>query len=526
MNGKFRSIEEIFDWYLKTIEIKSDRKAIERYLKNKNQTIKESNLIRNDLIEDILESIEVKNELKDFMRTLFINFIEVYKYFTQYIELHNYPSQKQIDFLIAKDILIPFFALFSSYIFDKHLIILKQVKPDKCKMSFFKFLEWAEKNICQQDIKKYFMNKYKDDNLNVKTYDSIRKSIDSWLDLEKQTIPKKNHFETIIKYLKDCKKAPHLNLKNLALFSKLFQSIHKELKSIFTHEEIELLIEHYYCLLDFYSIQSLSCNIHETEDRVYNELLNHIDPSIINRNHYFNEYFIWIQKIVERDYFTPYKLVKKALHRNKIFYELSEKDCLKFIKLSIPVSYYLKKEPQNEYLKLIQSFSLCFDDFSKGKEVNDLFTDIFLCHLDRKKEKNYDDKVKCNELFERLKNDFGLEHTDRYLCYLKIRYFIFDDNIKEALKYCKLSVKLGVGNLGEHFKEIIMMGILLSAKNNSKRDYNFFRTTGIKHDSFFIGNLKIPAYGNSGSIFNLPEDKSNFEEFKIQYDEYFCNKFQ
>ena len=34
MYSKIISIEEIFDWYLKTLDIKLDRKPIQRYIKN------------------------------------------------------------------------------------------------------------------------------------------------------------------------------------------------------------------------------------------------------------------------------------------------------------------------------------------------------------------------------------------------------------------------------------------------------------------------------------------------------------
>ena len=39
MYSKIISIEEIFDWYLKTLDIKLDRKPIQRYIKNGNQDV-------------------------------------------------------------------------------------------------------------------------------------------------------------------------------------------------------------------------------------------------------------------------------------------------------------------------------------------------------------------------------------------------------------------------------------------------------------------------------------------------------
>lgn len=286
MHGKIRSIEEVFDWYLKAIDVKLDRKTIERYIKNESQKVEKNIDVFDNLVNNILESIEFQDNSKGHFKCLIENFIEVYKCFTQYVESYH-TTQKQLDFLLAKDIVIPFLALFSSYVFDKHLIILRQIKPDETKKSFQKFLDWAGRNICQQDIKKYLTDKYEKDQDYVKGYDSVRKSINSWLDLKEQTIPKKEHFQKLVQYLKDCNKAPHLNLYNLALFSKLFQSIHKELENTFNYKEIELLIEHYFCLLEFYSISSTSFHIQETENRILTELLNHINPNIINRNHYF-----------------------------------------------------------------------------------------------------------------------------------------------------------------------------------------------------------------------------------------------
>lgn len=526
MHGKIRSIEEVFDWYLKAIDVKLDRKTIERYIKNESQKVEKNIDVFDNLVNNILESIEFQDNSKGHFKCLIENFIEVYKCFTQYVESYH-TTQKQLDFLLAKDIVIPFLALFSSYVFDKHLIILRQIKPDETKKSFQKFLDWAGRNICQQDIKKYLTDKYEKDQDYVKGYDSVRKSINSWLDLKEQTIPKKEHFQKLVQYLKDCNKAPHLNLYNLALFSKLFQSIHKELENTFNYKEIELLIEHYFCLLEFYSISSTSFHIQETENRILTELLNHINPNIINRNHYLDDYFVWLQKVVKRDYLTPYKLIKRVLERNSLFYNLSETDCMKYIETNLPVLYFNRTKYQNEYVDLWNEMILQRDNIEQPTKSasSKLMTKLLFEHLDIKKEKTLDDKTECHEIFKKLESEFKKDDTDQYICFLKTRYFIFDNKPKEALEYCKKCVEQGIGKLGETFKEAVMTGVLLSAKNNSKNEYNFFRTTAIKYDSLFFDRLKIPAYGRSGKMVDIPEYKNNFEELKSEYDEYFCNKF-
>ena len=530
MHAKIISIEEIFDWYLKTIEIKLDRKPVERYIKNGSQKVDGDKLVYDDLIRNILNSVEIKDEEKEHFKNVLENFIEVYKCFTQYIEIHK-TSQKQLNFLLAKDMIIPFFALFSSYIFDKHLIILEQLKPDENKKSFQKLLDWAQRNICNQNIKDFLINKhvedsYKDDNLN---RFADERTITNWLSLKEQTTPNKEHLKSLVKYLEDCNKASHLNLYNLTLFSKLFQEVHKKLELIFNKREIELLIEHYYCLLKFYSIKSVSIDIKETEYRIYDEVLNHINPNFINRNNYFDDYFEWIQKVVGRKYISPYKLVKNAFNKNIKYYSVSEKECMEFIELRLPVLYFNKTKNQNLYVKLLSEYMLLKkEELNKTiqKESDNLQMQLFFEHLDIKKEKNHNDKKVCNDIFERLENEFKEDDLNPYICFLKTRYYIFDNNLEEALIYCEKCVNQGIGKLGEHFKEAIMMGILLSAKNNTKTKYNFFRRMAIKYDSLTFGRLKIPAYGRGGTMIDILEDKSSFNELKEQYDEYFLNKFQ
>lgn len=531
MHGKIRSIEEVFDWYLKAIDVKLDRKTIERYIKNESQKVEKNIDVFDNLVNNILESIEFQDNSKGHFKCLIENFIEVYKCFTQYVESYH-TTQKQLDFLLAKDIVIPFLALFSSYVFNKHLIILRQIKPDESKKSFQKFLNWAGRNICQQDIRKFLKDKYEkelDDEDIGKGIDlsSIGRNIYNWINNDTQSLPKEEHFKKLVQYLKDCNKAPHLNLHNLALFSKLFQSIHKELENTFNYKEIELLVEHYFCLLEFYSVSSTSFDIQETEYRIYTELLNHINPNKINRNHYFNDYFVWIQKVVKRDYITPYKLIKRVLERNNLFYNLSETNCMKYIETNLPVLYFNRIKPQNGYVDLLNEMILQRDNIEQPTESasSKLMTKLFFEQLDIKKEKTFDDKIECHEIFKKLESEFKKDDTDQYICFLKTRYFIFDNKPKKALEYCKKCVEQGIGKLGETFKEAVMSGILLSAKNNSKKEYNFFRTTAIKYDSLFFDRLKIPAYGRGGKMVDIPEVKSNFEELKSEYDEYFCNKF-
>lgn len=61
MHGKIRSIEEVFDWYLKAIDVKLDRKTIERYIKNESQKVEKNIDVFDNLVNNILESIEFQD---------------------------------------------------------------------------------------------------------------------------------------------------------------------------------------------------------------------------------------------------------------------------------------------------------------------------------------------------------------------------------------------------------------------------------------------------------------------------------
>ena len=119
MHGKIRSIEEVFDWYLKAIDVKLDRKTIERYIKNESQKVEKNIDVFDNLVNNILESIEFQDNSKGHFKCLIENFIEVYKCFTQYVESY-YTTQKQLDFLLAKDIVIAYNGEFEQC-FQKYL---------------------------------------------------------------------------------------------------------------------------------------------------------------------------------------------------------------------------------------------------------------------------------------------------------------------------------------------------------------------------------------------------------------------
>lgn len=215
------------------------------------------------------------------------------------------------------------------------------------------------------------------------------------------------------------------------------------------------------------------------------------------------------------------------LDKNSIYYFLPEKECMKFIEVSLPVLYFNKTKTQNLYVELFKKMLSKEGELNIAiqNEKNDLQAKLYFEYLAIKKEKDHNDKVKCDEIFVRLENEFQEDDLKPYICFLKTRYYIFDNNLDKALNYCEKCIKQGIGKLGEHFKEAIMMGILLSSKNNTKTKYNFFRRMAIKYDSLTLGKLKIPEYGRGGKFLDIPEDKSNFNEFKKQFDEYFANKF-
>jgi hypothetical protein len=76
MHSKIISIEEIFDWYLKTLEIKINRKPIQRYIKNESQKIENDKLAFDSLIQNILNSIELSDEKKVHFINVLLNILK------------------------------------------------------------------------------------------------------------------------------------------------------------------------------------------------------------------------------------------------------------------------------------------------------------------------------------------------------------------------------------------------------------------------------------------------------------------
>ena len=91
-----------------------------------------------------------------------------------------------------------------------------------------------------------------------------------------------------------------------------------------------------------------------------------------------------------------------------MFYLLPELECMKYIEINLPVLYFNKTKTQNEYVNLFEAMA------SRKKELNiyiknesiNFQAEIFFIHLDNKKQKGYNDKVKCDEIFERLQIEF------------------------------------------------------------------------------------------------------------------------
>ena len=69
--------------------------------------------------------------------------------------------------------------------------------------------------------------------------------------------------------------------------------------------------------------------------------------------------------------------------------------------------HFNKTKTQNEYVNLFEAMA------SRKKELNiyiknesiNFQAEIFFIHLDNKKEKDYNDKIKCDEIFKKLKDN-------------------------------------------------------------------------------------------------------------------------
>lgn len=522
-----------------------NRKDIQRLISEK--TIKPQKV--DELIEQILNEALLmffaseEKVLSEKVKTALHSFFEFYTEFTLTYETHK-TSQKQLDYLLLKDLFIPLAADMCAVIFKEEILILKEIKPRIEELPIPNMFEWIKKRVSYQDgLKKTLEKKHFNENPS-NDESTIRKNLDAWE--QGRTTPEVESINMLVKYIQpditnqDDKK----NFRKLFLFARIIQKLYISLRENYEQEHIDLLVEHFYLLLEFYFHEQKFSSPENLERFIYNNYFDHINPNILNRNFYWDDYFLFMISTLYSS-INKKLILKEGMKRNGMLYNMDEERAFKYMELFLPVNVLNGAEEQNVIAQLRtdltkfvyeqkqQSFDMkgpskWYDVLlliSEDKEKIDYLRIYLFIILQANRNKTLQEQKECLKIFSFLENDFNINDNDPYILMLKSSYFAYSGEPKKALEYCKKCVENGKGIIGEHLKDVITEGFLLSAKCKSKREYNFFYKHAKMIDLFKYSMLKIPASSNVYTLVEVPENITDFTQLSEECDRYFANKF-
>lgn len=587
----FPSRGYILDTIIQALGINLKRKEIQRFIEEESISPEKYNLLIDDLVEQILVELYQNKEniyFKGLQKALH-SFLVFYPHFVSKYEV-SIISQKLLDYLLLKDLFVPLSADIGSLLFKDNPLLILEILPTKEKLPILRLFDLIEQKIvCQKNISQYLIDKFLSDTSYNRGEDTIRHNISNWLNGKE--LPEIKFIDTITKYLEEDLKdiISQQELFNLFVFARLIQKAYIAFQKVFEERDLQMLIEHFVLLLKFYyeerrwkkalhendkelinkaihyfaqewrhwfnpSLKEhqeklfYACNEYIEHEysrllpiHLYQTYLNHIDKNIINRDFYFDSYFLFIRNILysSTQYLLPKDMIEEAMKRNGILYQMNDDIAFKYMPLFLPLEFFIQKVDQNIYKQLQKDYHTWGEKTIEQSTFNLNAWRQNLLVINHREEKirhlkiclysflmysnEMSKKIKheCEEIFELLRDEFNEDEYDANICLLKAKYYAFFGNPEDALKYYKKSVEYGKLHIGEHLTEMMAEGILIAAKCKNKQGYNFFEKKAQ------IGNItwkslkkvyrrRIPLF-----FFGIDEKVINIDELSLACDEYF-----
>jgi hypothetical protein len=534
--AKFPTRGDILHTLSKQLEIKQDGKKQERFTKEEKIEAETLNTQINDLVNRILELFYEKPDAQEFiyLQKSLHSFLNFYNEFSLSFESCN-ASKKQLIFLLWKDFFIPCAAALSSIVFRNTLPLLINLEPSKDKPPMKLLFDWIDRKATnKKSLLQYLVKKHLDDNEYDKGEDTIRKNVASWI--SGGTTPEIKSIERLVKYISpDLDGITSTQLQNTFIYACLIQDTYQTLSDQYTKQEADMLTKHFFLLSKLFLMQQLHRNPEKLRILIYKGLFSHIDPNILNRDLYWDEYFMFIQYVLHSD-IPPKKLIKKAKRTSDGAYYLDEHTAFKYMPVFLPIYFLLQERDQQKYKELFNDFMLYVKKTGEGYSISDWKQNIqsmdshhaqvhhvmaaIYAKLLPKQDRTPQDLIEVNSMFQYLQNNLNVTEDDYSICFLKSRYYAFTGNSAKALECCLKSYKSGKQQMGEHAKDLITEGILLSAKCKSKRNFNYFLEQAKIKKIFKYGMLKIPANTKVYTLIEVSQEKPNFERLIQEYDHY------
>ena len=522
-----------------------NRKDIQRLNKDKINNPQKVDELIEQMLDETLSMFFTHEEkaLSAKVKKALCSFFELYTELTLTYETHK-TSQKQLDYLLLKDLFIPLAADMCAVIFKEDILILKKFKPTTKKLPIPKILEWIKKRVpYQHEFRKTLEKKHFDEHP-LDDESTMRNNLAGWM--SGIVLPEVESINILVNYIQPdiIDQDDNKNFRNLFLFARLMQELYMSLSKKYEQEHIDTLVEHFYLLLEFYFHEPKFPSPVSLEEFIYKNYFDHINPNILNRNFYWDDYFLFITNTL----YSPINkklILKEGMKRNGMLYNLDEETAFKYMKLFLPVSVLNGIEDQSIITLLMsdlakfveeqkeQSFDLKnpskWNDvlllMSEDKEKIEYLMIYLFIILQANRNKTLPEQKECLTIFSFLENDFNINDNNPYLLMLKSRYFAYSGEPKKALIYCKKSIENGKRILGIHLKDMITEGFLLSAKCKSKSNYKKFYKQAMMIDLFKFGMLRVPANSSMYTLVDVPENITDYSKLTEEYNRYFNNKF-
>ncbi|MDD3597192.1 hypothetical protein [Sulfuricurvum sp.] len=541
--AKFPTKGFILDTVAQGFGIKFPRKDIQRLIKEESISAENAEALINHMIDQIVESITQRHAAT--IKSVLAKFLHFYTDFTIEFEVYKV-SQKQLDYLLLKDLFIPLVSDIMAVVFEEDISILSAIKPDSEKMPIQKMFDWVKQHIPEQkSFLNYLVKKHEEDTEYTPSYNTVRNNLNGWM--SDKDLSKVDSIKRLTAYIQNDieDEISHKLIKPLFLAARSMQKGYKSLLKIYDQIYVDMLVEHFYLLLKFHLWSSKFTYPDDLREFIYTTYFSHIDPKNLNRDFYFDDYYLFMINIL----YTRFKhkdLIKYGMQRNGLLYHLSEEEAFRYMKIFLPVNVLVERESLKSYVALDLEFKTFIfqrigeeektinashwkEDVANISSYYEKIRHMLSClffFLLPKNTKTRKGKLACEAIFIALDEMGAKNNNTPYISWLKSRYFALCGEYKKALEYCETAKDNDKHRIGEHYKDLLTEGILLSAKCNSKDSYNkFYKLAKMEKILKYEIMLKIPTNAKVYTLIHIDESKEAFKRLSEECEQYYRNGF-
>lgn len=517
--SKHRTNGFILDFLIKSLDIyqKDDTKTYQRFIKEDEISAQEyhdtQDKIISDIIYDFLGSYTHKEyEYYEKLMNEFLSFYNLYK-------LHNETlatSQKQLDFLTAINLFIPFL---SHLVFDRllkqkrELTLIDSILPDEKENSiqkFFKLLEstFEEKISLKDEIYKILDDNYKNYNLKKEDYNN-------WIN--GKNLPNREHINILSTLAKFSNKFSEIDLNTLFKIAKIIQYLYSKSKEYFGTELTNLLVKHYktIAMLSYLEITNKLEMFKQNLQTKKSDLL----EVYLQRYYYnnFNLFYMLDYFVKNSDSSNKVKEMQEYILNNRnefdILYKIKEESFITKISSFLPIDLFYKDSD------LFTVISIDEKDIDKTFFEYKQLTSKLYEYVAPTNKKDEHTEFKFLKALKEVEERFDIEYNP-YCLFMKARFYAQKREYKKSTEYYLEALKYGKNVVGINIKDIIREGLFVSSQSTRNVQIDLDKASSpfrkFYNQAYFYKLLE-----------SLPEKINQYFllDMQKQFDIYFKNLF-